>query len=113
MVSCFPSWCKSTTETPFSNASPYANLYVKSLNVLYAWFNAESDETACVQVTFDKKDHAMAAMNRLQRFPIWGRPLRLSFSQNVVSSAQYRPSSAPPSSLPYSGGFKGITLLFL
>lgn len=71
-------------------------------------------------VVFGSVDHAKQAMERLQNFPIWGRPLRLAFSREDSTSARWdgaqpkrldleRPKTAPqhrpaPSHLPSAAG---------
>ena len=40
-------------------------------------------ERASVRICFESKDSAASAMRRLQRFPIWGRPLRLTFANET------------------------------
>jgi hypothetical protein len=51
-------------------------------------------DTAQAVVAFAKVDNATQAMERLQNFPIWGRPLRLAFANADAVLGQRRPDSA-------------------
>ena len=51
-------------------------------------------DTAQAVVAFAKVDNATQAMERLQNFRIWGRPLRLAFANADAVLGQRRPDSA-------------------